>query len=107
VDVLATLVAFEGELVRDCVADIGCSVTAVVGLALTVPAVPGRRPIESREVVDTRDAREPGRKGEGSEGVGFCCRWVALGTCGEIDIVSDDGLAVGAVTGSDVDSEPA
>jgi cyclophilin family peptidyl-prolyl cis-trans isomerase len=52
----------------------GCSVSAVVGAAfgieepLTPPTRGGTRPIENLEVVDMREAREPGRSGEGMTG---------------------------------------
>jgi hypothetical protein len=72
--VLGSVVDFDGELSIDCVPDIGCSVTAVVAVALAVPTVPGRRPIDRREVVEIRDARDPGRRGEGFVGVETDCR---------------------------------
>lgn len=49
----------------------GCSVSAVVGAAfgieepLTPPTRDGTRPTENLEAVDMREAREPGRSGEG------------------------------------------
>lgn len=51
-----------------------CSVSAVVGAAfgidepVTPPARGGTRPTENLEVADIRDAREPGRSGEGMTG---------------------------------------
>lgn len=57
-----------GELPADRDAEIGCPVIAVVGVDLVVPGAM-RRPIDGREVIDTREAREPGRIGEGFVGV--------------------------------------
>lgn len=54
----------------------GCSDKAVVATAFGAPGDPdvtlprgGIRPMENRDDVDIRDAREPGRSGEGIEGM--------------------------------------
>lgn len=44
------------------------SVSAVVGAALLCAPSTGRRPPEKRDVVDNRDAREPGRSGDAGAG---------------------------------------
>ena len=46
--------------------EIACSDIAVVATAFAVPAAPkGMRPTENRDELETREAREPGRCGEG------------------------------------------
>lgn len=62
--------------------DKGCAEMAVVAAALTIPGVPvvevlpkgGKRPVENRDDVERRDAREPGRSGEARIGG----RWDAV-----------------------------
>jgi hypothetical protein len=57
--VLVSLMEMEAESPDEPVADTGCSIIAVVGAALVGP--PGRRPIDMREVIETREALDPGR----------------------------------------------
>lgn len=65
----SSVVGIVGEFPADFVALIGCSVMAVVGVDLAVPGAMGRRPIDGREVIETREARDPERIGEGIVGV--------------------------------------
>lgn len=46
--------------------EIACSDIAVVATAFAAPDVPkGMRPLENRDELETREARDPGRRGEG------------------------------------------
>lgn len=103
--VLTSLVSIPGESPE--IGDVaGSSDIAVVGVDLVVPEPIGGRAIDGREVVEIRDARDPGRKGEGLVGVGpvgFCEDPV---TEGEIAI-GDGDLSRGTGIASTAGSRPA
>jgi hypothetical protein len=104
--VLASLVSIPGDSPR--VGDVaGSSDMAVVGVDLVVPEPIGNRAIDGRDVVEIRDARDPGRNGEGLVGVGprgFCKEDPA--TEGEIAI-GDGDLSRGTVIAPTAGSGPA
>lgn len=74
--VLSTASANEGDLAAAC----SLNARAVVGAALACELSPGMvmRPTEKRDVVDSLEAREPGRSGEGI-GMGMVGEVIALG----------------------------
>jgi hypothetical protein len=93
---------------------ISCSARAVVGGAF-VPEEPdealprgGMRPTENREVVEMRDAREPGRKGELSAGAWWGMEPVwwdgEAGEAGGGGDVGGDGVLLGDGIGSNCES---
>lgn len=74
VAVLASLVSIPGDSPGLC--DVaGSSDIAVVGVDFVVPEPIGSRAIDGREVVEIREARDPGLKGEGLVGVGPMGFW--------------------------------
>lgn len=56
-----------------------CSLSAVVGAALVCGANVGIRPTENLDVVDSREAREPGRRGDDADTTGIILLRVAFG----------------------------
>ena len=52
----------------DASVEMACSDTAVVGIAFAAADPRGRRAAENLDEVEPREAREPGRRGEGCEG---------------------------------------